>query len=388
MCPGGFFNLGLTVCAEDGRLGGARAVCAGKRPFATERLQRPKGYAMLELPTGKHPEEKTEVSNMKKLLSILMVCALMLGLFACASTNEDTTTTAAPATPETTAAPTEQPTETTEVVDEMSYEETNVSVPSSTGDYQISAVLTTPNTDEKVPLVAMLHGFAGNKDEGNGFIYIARVLAKHGIASIRMDFAGTGDDTRLFADYTLDSAAADATDCVDYALANANIDETKLGIFGYSNGGRIATMVTAMDSRYQVRALLAPSVSDDTTSVEADLEECAETGYREIEWYGRTIQVSKEYYESWIRFAENLGEYEKTLMPTLVVHGTEDSIAVHPFVETVGADELTLFGANHGYGFYDDNAEGFNTMDTVANAVAGFFAQHFIEEGAAEMFGN
>ena len=42
---------------------------------------------------------------MKKLLSILMVCALMLGLFACASTNEDTTTT------ETTAAPTEQPTE-------------------------------------------------------------------------------------------------------------------------------------------------------------------------------------------------------------------------------------------------------------------------------------
>ena len=66
---------------------------------------------MLELPIGKHPEEKTEVSNMKKLLSILMVCALMLGLFACASTNEDTTTTAAPATTETTAAPTEQPTE-------------------------------------------------------------------------------------------------------------------------------------------------------------------------------------------------------------------------------------------------------------------------------------
>ncbi len=111
MCPGGFFNFGLTVCAEDGRLGGACAVRVGKRPFATERLQRPKGYAMLELPTGKHPEEKTEISSMKKFLSILMVCALMLGLFACASTNEDTTTTADPATTETTAAPTEQPTE-------------------------------------------------------------------------------------------------------------------------------------------------------------------------------------------------------------------------------------------------------------------------------------
>ena len=325
---------------------------------------------------------------MKKILSILMICALMLGLFACASTNQDAPTTGAPTPTETEAAPTEAPTEPAVDDDAPAYVETTVSVPSSTGDYQIAAVLTTPNTDEKVPLVAMLHGFAGNKDEGNGFIYIARVLAKHGIASIRMDFAGTGDDTRSFQEYTLDGAVADTTDCVDYALANANIDETRLGILGYSNGGRIAVMASAMDSRYQVRALLAPSVGTDTSSVQANLEECGEAGYREIEWYGRTIQVSKEYYESWIRSAENMAEYEKTLMPTLVVHGTEDGIVVHPYVETVGANELTLFGANHGYGFYDDNAEGFTTMDTVATAFAGFFAQYFVEPSAAEMFGN
>ena len=310
-----------------------------------------------------------------------MLCALMLGLFACASTNAPSTTPSTPS--EDTSTPTEQLSDPVVDVDAPAYVETTVSVPSTTGDYQISAVLTTPNTDEKVPLVAMLHGFAGNKDEGKGFIHIARVLAQHGVASIRMDFAGTGDDTRSFKEYTLDGAAADTTDCVNYVLANANIDETRLGIFGYSNGGRIATMLTSSDNRYQVRALLAPAVSADTTGVQASLDECAETGYQEIEWYGRTIQVSKEYYESWIRFAENLAEYEKALLPTLVVHGTKDGIVVDQFVETVGADELTLFGADHGYGFYGDDEVSFNTMDTVANAVAGFFAQHFVAQTEA-----
>ncbi len=322
---------------------------------------------------------------MKKILSAIMICALVFGLIACGNTNQGTTTTAAP----TEAAPIEQPTEPAVVdADAPAYTETVVSVPSSTGDHQIAAVLTTPNTDEKVPLVALLHGFAGNKDEGRGFIYIARVLAQHGIASIRMDFAGSGDDTRSFAAYTLDSACADTTDCVDYALENANIDDSRIGIFGYSNGGRIAAMLTSMDSRYQVRALLAPSVSADTTSVQDSLEACAETGYQEIEWYGRTIQVSKEYYESWIRFAENVAEYESVLMPTLIVHGTDDSIVFDHYAEAVGADVLTLNGANHGYGFYDDNEVSAQTMGTVGHAVAGFFVQHFIEETAAEMFAN
>ena len=147
-------------------------------------------------------------------------------------------------------------------------------------------------------------------------------------------------------------------------------------------------MLTSMDSRYQVRALLAPSVSADTTSVQDSLEACAETGYQEIEWYGRTIQVSKEYYESWIRFAENVAEYESVLMPTLIVHGTDDSIVFDHYAEAVGADVLTLKGANHGYGFYGDDEVSAQTMGTVGHAVAGFFVQHFIEETAAEMFAN
>lgn len=310
---------------------------------------------------------------MKRLLSVILACIMIFGLCACSSSNEDASQGSTDSA--------------------QSYVEEAVSVDSSTGDYQISAVLTTPTTEEKVPLVVMLHGFGGNKDESNGFIYIARVLAKNGIASIRMDFAGTGEDTREFTAYTLDSAAADANDCLEYALKNANIDETKLGIFGYSNGGRITTLITGTDpQKYQVRVLLAPAVTADSSGDQQSLAECGDAGYREMEWYGRTLKVSKEYYESTIRFTENLASYEKADIPTLVIRGTNDVMVteevVEPFVEATGSNLLLINGADHGYGFYSNDDVSFTTMDTVAGAAASFFAQYFTEDNAAAMFGN
>ena len=266
---------------------------------------------------------------------------------------------------------------------QLPYVEEVVSIDSSNGDYKISAVLTTPTaTEEKVPLVVMLHGFGGNKDEGFGFIHIARTLAEHGIASIRMDFAGTGDDQRDFTLYTLDSAAADADDCLAYAIANADIDETKLGIFGYSNGGRIATLITGeAPEKYQVRVLLAPAVIADTESDKLALEACGDTGYMEMPWFGVTLRISKEYYESTIRFGENLAKYEKAIMPTLVIRGTEDQMVsdeiVNAYIDATGANKFSLYGSDHSYGFYSEDAASYTLMDTVANVTASFFAQHF-----------
>lgn len=314
---------------------------------------------------------------MKKLMSVCLSAMMAVGLCACST--ENTASSSAAADPESVTA---------------AYEEKAVSVDSSTGDYSISAVLTTPSSaSEKTPLVVMLHGFGGNKDEGNGFVYIARTLAKYGIASIRMDFAGTGEDTREFTAYTLDSAAADALDCVAYALNNADIDETKLGIFGYSNGGRITTQITGEDpEKFSVRVLLAPAVFEDTSEDAGYLEECEETGYREMEWFGNVLNVSREYYESTVRFGQNLKSYEQVEMPTLVIHGTADVMVTDDmadaYVSATGSDMLEISGADHGYGFYSNDEASFETMDTIANAAAAFFAQHFTEDNAAAMFGN
>lgn len=304
---------------------------------------------------------------MKKTLSAALALLLVMALISCASTGS-----------------------TKENL--ISYNEEVVSVESSKGDHQISAVLTTPvGTEGEYPLVVMLHGFGGYKDEGVGFIYIARTLAEYGIASIRMDFAGTGDDQRDFTEYTLESAAQDADDCLKYALENADVDENKLGIFGYSNGGRIATLITGRDpEKYDVRVLLAPAVIADIEGDTMALEACGELGYIPMEWFGATLKISREYYESTIDFGKHLEEYEKAIMPTLVIRGTEDPFVsqeiVDAYVAATGSDKLMIYGSDHGYGFYSGDEKGFVTLDTVAAATASFFSKNFSDENSATMF--
>ena len=55
---------------------------------------------------------------------------------------------------------------------------------------EIPAVVNLPDGDQTaLPLVVLVHGHGGSKDENIGFPAIAAELAKRGIASIRMDFS-------------------------------------------------------------------------------------------------------------------------------------------------------------------------------------------------------
>lgn len=80
-----------------------------------------------------------------------------------------------------------------------------------TGEYIIPAIVTMPNNIvDPVPIVVMLHGTASNKDEaGNGYIYLSERLAEDGIASIRFDFAGSGESERDYEEYTVFGAVED-----------------------------------------------------------------------------------------------------------------------------------------------------------------------------------
>jgi len=64
---------------------------------------------------------------------------------------------------------------------------------------QIPVTLTVPtDTSSAMPLVVMLHGHGGTRDEAGGFTQIAEELADAGIASVRMDFAGCGESSESF----------------------------------------------------------------------------------------------------------------------------------------------------------------------------------------------
>lgn len=336
--------------------------------------------------------------NLKKLLALLLALVLTLSLAACGtddqeqetdpSTSEEATSTNEPEDQEDANVPQDDV-----KADAVAYTEENVSVPSSTGTYDIPAVLTLPTGEGPFPLVVMNHGFAGSKDENVGFIYIARRLAQAGIASIRMDFCGSGDSTVDFVEFSEYSAVSDSNDCLHYALENANIDENSLGIFGYSNGGVISALIVAEeDCPYSVRVLLAPAVTVSFDGVEESIAVAEENGYVEMPWFGNTLHIGAEYYRSSLEFHENLELYLQPSIDTLVIYGTEDTSVPPEHNETyataVNADVLQINGANHGYGFYDTSAEGCRVMDIVAGGVVEYFGSHLLGSPAADMFGE
>src|SRR5947208_9086564 len=91
------------------------------------------------------------------------------------------------------------------------------------------------------PGVVFFHGFTGSRMEVHWmFVKCARALSRAGIASLRFDFAGSGESEGEFARASLQSEIDDAHDAVAFFGQHGGIDAARLGLCGLSLGGSIA----------------------------------------------------------------------------------------------------------------------------------------------------
>ena len=117
----------------------------------------------------------------------------------------------------------------------------------------------------KAPAVLMLHGFTGDRNEGpvlqpdftfTDFMYerTARVFAENGIASLRIDFRGSGEsiDQFGFEKTAFSGQVSDAMAAVEWLRDHGKVGD--IGILGLSQGGLVGT-ITA-ESHYGVRSLV------------------------------------------------------------------------------------------------------------------------------------
>jgi dipeptidyl aminopeptidase/acylaminoacyl peptidase len=119
--------------------------------------------------------------------------------------------------------------------------ESEVWVPA--GDHRVPGTLTLPGQPSAAPLpvVLLLHGDLSSRNEnGDLFTRQAAELAARGAASLRIDFAGSGDSEE--ADLQLDypGMVADATASVSYLRSDPLLDPTRVAVLGLSRGGSIA----------------------------------------------------------------------------------------------------------------------------------------------------
>lgn len=96
----------------------------------------------------------------------------------------------------------------------------------------------------KIPIICIFHGFTGNKMEPHFiFVKLSRMLEAKGIASIRFDFAGSGESDGDFVGMTISHELEEAKDILDYAKSLDFVDTSKIGLLGLSMGGAVASML-------------------------------------------------------------------------------------------------------------------------------------------------
>jgi len=102
----------------------------------------------------------------------------------------------------------------------------------------------------KLPTIIIYHGFGGNK-MGPHFMFVkfSRVLADLGFASVRFDFAGSGESDGEFIDMTLSGELEDAENILEYVKSLDFVDTERIGVVGFSMGGAVASMLAGLHNK-------------------------------------------------------------------------------------------------------------------------------------------
>ena len=143
------------------------------------------------------------------------------------------------------------------------YMSRDVTVTSTPTGLRLAGTLVAPQGDGPFPAVLFLSGSgAEDRDETlmghKPFLVLADDLARHGVASLRLDDRGVGGSQGDYMSSTLADRAADAESAIAFLAARPEVDRREIGLLGHSEGGLLAPRVALADARVRFLVLLAP----------------------------------------------------------------------------------------------------------------------------------
>lgn len=253
------------------------------------------------------------------------------------------------------------------------------------GEYRIPGTLVLPVQSQVAsswPAVLMLHGTGSNKDEVGGvYQRLATELARAGIASLRIDFAGTGDSPVDYRQYTLSSAKRDAGVALKALGEHVGVDPQRLGVLGFSQGGLIAQGLVVKQPG--IRALATwSSVANDGVGVfqalfDEHLDQARRDGYAVVKfpWRG-PLNFSLEWFEE-VRASTALSDMEGYHGKLLAIAGLADDTVPYEaslrLVEAAGSTDarvILIKDADHIYHALDQDQ---SQIDEVIEQTLRFF---------------
>jgi alpha/beta superfamily hydrolase len=163
---------------------------------------------------------------------------------------------------------------------------------------RIAGILDLPELPVAAPAVVILHGFGGNKE--NSGIW-AEMLNPLGIATLRIDFSGTGESGGKFEDKTITGLIDDTISSLNYIVDLPDIAKDKLGVIGHSLGAAVAILSAAKDARIKTLVASAPGVKIDEIIAglygAGDFADAPKKGYAEALKSGGKMKLLYKFFE-------------------------------------------------------------------------------------------
>ncbi len=241
----------------------------------------------------------------------------------------------------------------------------------------VVGTLETPDGVAGPPVVLMLHGFTGSRDElgvaeteEGVFSRTARVLAENGYASLRIDFRGSGTSEGAWADTTFSGQIADAIAAADWLKANDRVDGSRMAVLGWSQGGLVASHLGQARPELDAVVLWAPVVHPIQTYtgllgvelVQQAFSSPADTELTAVLPWGAETTLKAGFYHELVTTSP-IAAVSGYPGPLLVIVGSEDTtVAPQPASGQVlldyhdGKESLAVFETDHVWGAFSGPA--------------------------------
>lgn len=253
----------------------------------------------------------------------------------------------------------------------------------------VIGTLETPAGDP-APVVLLFHGFTGVRDElpvattdEGVFSRTARLLAEQGIASLRIDFRGSGESPGAFADTTFEGQVADGLAAIDWLEANASVDGQRLAVIGWSQGGLVATAVAGRSDKPDALVLWAAVANPEESfggivgaeSIAKGLEAGDSALPVTLPW-GAVVELKRGFFEGVTTF-DPPAELASYAGPLFIAHGTKDTTVLPAAVDSFlaaheGEESKWIADMDHVFNAFT----GPETLDQMVGETVAFLKPH------------